>query len=106
MVEVASALLMVALYILIAGSSDIVLWGKAPEYPSPPTRPEDPPPFVPTTGTLGETATALRPVGKVCVDGQLFDGRTQGEYIDVGRTVAVLGARGVELLVCERGNDA
>jgi len=52
-------------------------------------------------GVEGVAATALRPVGKVRINGQRIDARAENAMIDVGAPVRVIDATGTEVIVRE-----
>ncbi len=43
------------------------------------------------TGKTGEVITDLRPAGTVIVDGKKYDGVTEGDFIEKGKTIIVIG---------------
>ena len=52
-------------------------------------------------GVSGETVTALRPVGKVRVEGELHVAQTRGEFIEAARPVRILDVQGNRITVRE-----
>ena len=52
-------------------------------------------------GREGVTATVLRPSGMVIIDGQRYDGRSNGDMIERGRRVVVTGSSTYQLVVEE-----
>jgi len=50
-------------------------------------------------GKLGSTRTLLRPSGKVVVGGTVYDAITQGESVDAGQAIEVVGVFGSSLVV-------
>jgi membrane-bound serine protease (ClpP class) len=54
---------------------------------------------LPGAGARGTAKTALKPSGKVVVDGREFDASSEGPFIDAGSTVAVLRDAGNHLIV-------
>ncbi|MCB9729555.1 MAG: nodulation protein NfeD [Deltaproteobacteria bacterium] len=57
------------------------------------------PAFAPAPGARGVASTALRPSGKVRIEGRSYDALTAGEPIASGSPVEVRGTRGSSLLV-------
>lgn len=62
-----------------------------------PAAPE-PPDWV-AVGRVGTVRATLRPAGRVEFDGALVDARSDGQYVDVGRTVRVVRREGVHVVV-------
>jgi membrane-bound serine protease (ClpP class) len=60
-----------------------------------------------TTGTIGTTASTLRPSGKAIFDGQFLDVVSDGGYIDHGTEVEVIRVAGNRIIVrpAERGAE-
>jgi membrane-bound serine protease (ClpP class) len=52
-------------------------------------------------GKAGETMTALRPAGKVLVDGKVYDVVTDGRFIEDKKTIKILSADGNKIVVIE-----
>jgi membrane-bound serine protease (ClpP class) len=52
-------------------------------------------------GRRGEAMTLLRPAGIVVIDGERYDARSAGQYIDAGAAIEVLEVRGTGLVVAE-----
>jgi membrane-bound serine protease (ClpP class) len=50
-------------------------------------------------GKKGLSQTVLRPSGKVVIDGKIYDAYTQGEYIDRGESIEVVGDETTSLRV-------
>lgn len=50
-------------------------------------------------GSRGETAGPLKPAGRICVNGLMFDACSEGEWIDAGVCVVVTGSRSQNLVV-------
>jgi len=50
-------------------------------------------------GKNGKATTVLRPSGGIEVDGKLFNAISEGEFIEVGEAVEVIGAKSSELVV-------
>jgi membrane-bound serine protease (ClpP class) len=50
-------------------------------------------------GKAGITKTALRPAGKVVIDGQNYDACVDGGFIGEGEQVEVVGVRQITLVV-------
>lgn len=55
----------------------------------------------PAIGTVGQSATTLRPAGKVRIDGSLFDVMSEGSFIESGRSVEVVEYDGKRIVVRE-----
>jgi membrane-bound serine protease (ClpP class) len=53
------------------------------------------------TGQTGKAFTDLRPAGTIEIDHDRYDAYTRGEYIEKGKKVRVLKAKGISLLVEE-----
>jgi membrane-bound serine protease (ClpP class) len=51
------------------------------------------------TGKIGITDTELRPWGTVLVDNEIYDAKTDGEFIEAGRGVRVTRVRGKKIFV-------
>lgn len=51
------------------------------------------------TGHTGVAVTALRPAGKVRIDGQIYDASSTGEYIDAGSSVRVVRYETAQIFV-------
>ncbi|MBL7009041.1 MAG: hypothetical protein ISR76_08595 [Planctomycetes bacterium] len=56
------------------------------------------PPAV-AAGTRGRCLTPLRPSGRIEVDGEPYDALSQGDFLNTGQPVRVLGRHGISLLV-------
>ena len=82
--------------------TDLVLWGKKPEYPEPYRPPVAPPPDLSFVGKIGEAHTPLRPVGSVLIDGEQQTKRSLAEKAlrDNPRDV-----RSLEVLLSLMNND-
>ncbi|MDB4173782.1 nodulation protein NfeD [Bacteroidia bacterium] len=50
-------------------------------------------------GSTGTTHTALRPMGKICINGTTFEAKTYGEMIDQGAEIKVLSIENGYLIV-------
>ena len=50
-------------------------------------------------GKIGVTDTELRPSGTVLIDDEIYDARTDGEFIEAGRGVRVNRVRGKKIFV-------
>ncbi|MBN1517036.1 NfeD family protein [Candidatus Sumerlaeota bacterium] len=50
-------------------------------------------------GSVGVTLSVLRPGGMVEINGRRLDARAQGEYIESGKAIVVLGIDGAQLVV-------
>jgi len=50
-------------------------------------------------GKIGITDTELRPSGTVLIDNEIYEARTDGEFIDEGRGVRVSRVRGKKIFV-------
>ena len=50
-------------------------------------------------GKIGVTDTELRPLGTVLIDNEIYDAKTDGEFIDEGRGVRVTRVRGKKIFV-------
>lgn len=53
-------------------------------------------------GTIGNAHTALRPMGRVVIDGTTYEAKTYGEMIDQGETIQVIGIENQYLLVSKK----
>jgi membrane-bound serine protease (ClpP class) len=56
-------------------------------------------------GTEAIARTALRPVGRVEIDGALHEALAEGGFVEAGRRVRVTGVEGASLRVRERTGD-
>jgi membrane-bound serine protease (ClpP class) len=76
-------------------------WKKMELSPAAVTAPDKPTDFVAAhiVGATGVTETMLRPSGKARIDGKLVDAMTQGEMIEKGQRVKVIGANGAQVIV-------
>jgi membrane-bound serine protease (ClpP class) len=50
-------------------------------------------------GKIGVTDTEMRPSGTVLIDNEIYDAKTDGEYIEAGRGVRVSRVRGKKIFV-------
>jgi membrane-bound serine protease (ClpP class) len=50
-------------------------------------------------GKIGVTDTELRPSGTVLIDNEVYDAKTDGEFIEAGRGVRVMRVRGKKIFV-------
>jgi membrane-bound serine protease (ClpP class) len=50
-------------------------------------------------GLSGTAQTTLRPAGKAEFEGQVLDVVTQGDYIDPGTSIRVVGVDGLRVIV-------
>jgi len=50
-------------------------------------------------GKIGVTDTELRPSGTVLIDNEIYDAKTDGEFIEAGRGVRVTRVRGKKIFV-------
>jgi membrane-bound serine protease (ClpP class) len=50
-------------------------------------------------GKIGITDTELRPSGTVLIDNEIYEARTDGEFIDEGRGVRVSRVKGKKIFV-------
>jgi membrane-bound serine protease (ClpP class) len=50
-------------------------------------------------GKIGITETILRPSGKILIDNELYDATTQGDFIEKGLPIVVVGQDGSALRV-------
>jgi len=50
-------------------------------------------------GKIGVTDTELRPSGTVLIDNEIYDAKTEGEFIEAGRGVRVSRVRGKKVFV-------
>jgi membrane-bound serine protease (ClpP class) len=51
------------------------------------------------TGKIGITDTSLSPAGTALIDEKIYDVRTDGEFIEVGRGVRVIHVHGKKIIV-------
>ncbi|MEG1979214.1 MAG: NfeD family protein, partial [Victivallaceae bacterium] len=56
-------------------------------------------------GREGITGTVLRPSGMIVIDGQRYDGRSNGDMIERGRRIVVIGSSSYQLVVEELDGD-
>jgi len=50
-------------------------------------------------GKIGITDTELRPTGTVLIDNEIYDAKTDAEFIEAGRGVRVTRVRGKKIFV-------
>jgi membrane-bound serine protease (ClpP class) len=50
-------------------------------------------------GKVGVTDTELQPSGTVLIDNEIYDAKTDGEYVEAGRGVRVTRVRGKKIFV-------
>jgi membrane-bound serine protease (ClpP class) len=50
-------------------------------------------------GKIGVTDTELRPLGTVLIDNEIYDAKTDGEYIEAGMGVRVTRVKGNKIFV-------
>jgi membrane-bound serine protease (ClpP class) len=50
-------------------------------------------------GKIAITDTELRPSGTVLIDNEIYDAKTDGEFIEAGRGVRVVRVRGKKIFV-------
>jgi membrane-bound serine protease (ClpP class) len=51
------------------------------------------------TGKIGVTDTELQPSGTVLIDNEIYDVKTEGEFVEAGRGVRVTRVRGKKIVV-------
>jgi len=56
------------------------------------------------TGKTGIAHTVLRPGGKVLIEGKIYDAYTQGEYVNKGEGIEVIGEETTSLRVRKTSN--
>lgn len=56
---------------------------------------------MPKIGAKGQSFSSLRPLGKVLIDGKLYEAETEGEFMKQGACLEVIGLKGRVLLVRE-----
>ena len=55
----------------------------------------------PEAGKKGSTYTALRPFGKITIDGTLYEATTEGKFIEKGTSIIVMKIEGNKVIVRE-----
>ena len=50
-------------------------------------------------GKIAVTDSELRPSGTVLIDGEIYEAKTDGEYVEAGRGVKVTRVRGKKIFV-------
>jgi len=50
-------------------------------------------------GKTGVTESELNPGGSVQIDGEVYEARTDGEYVEQGRSVKVIRVKGRKIFV-------
>jgi len=50
-------------------------------------------------GKIGITESELNPAGIVQIDGEIYDVKTEGEFVDIGRGVKVIRIRSKNIIV-------
>ena len=50
-------------------------------------------------GKIGITDTELRPSGTVLIDNEIYDAKTDGEFLEAGRGVRVMRVKGKKIFV-------
>jgi len=55
--------------------------------------------YTPLIGKIAVTDTDLQPEGTVLIDNEIYEARTEGEFIEAGRGVRVTRVRGKKIFV-------
>lgn len=82
----------------LASYSKLVLRGDEQETSQGYIAGEDPA-KMPKIGQVGEVLSTLRPAGKIAIDGHIWDGISQGSFIEKGAHISVIGNEGSNVIV-------